>query len=198
VDICHQTAPNWLGRAKDRRVLLKVLIATVMVAGVTAVALETTSHNRPVLQAGTFEPVTVRHAPARAARTRDGRQTARAKVKSLGTDPRAEAGTFQAGYLSAISGSATGATTGGRSPFVYFFLGDRYLGTDTTKGSVEADPVASDGTTVTVQYPLYRATDALCCATGGNALVRFRLKDSKLIPLDPIPTYPADNTAPAH
>ena len=61
------------------------------------------------------------------------------------------------------------------------------MGNDTAEPSLSLDVAGSDATTVTLRYRLYRASDSLCCPTGGSARVRFRLAGGKVRPLDRIP-----------
>lgn len=71
----------------------------------------------------------------------------------------------------------------------FFFLGDRYLGTDTLQPS--AAPLAlvsQDGTTIVLRYLLFRPTDPDCCPSGGSTTVRFYWGGERLVPLDPIPS----------
>jgi LppP/LprE lipoprotein len=70
---------------------------------------------------------------------------------------------------------------------VFFFLGGRYLGTDTSEPS-EGIRIAWAGTsTVGVEYTIWKKSDAHCCPTGGHRLVRYHWTGTKLVPLDPIP-----------
>ncbi len=115
-----------------------------------------------------------------------GRATAAAKVTSLGWDSDTEVGSFAPGYLSAFGAHHQGSING-RCDYVFFFLGDRYLGTDVASCSELSRAVSSDGGTVRVEYPLYRDNDAGCCPSGGSAFVRFHWNGQRLAPLDPIP-----------
>jgi hypothetical protein len=69
----------------------------------------------------------------------------------------------------------------------FFFLGDRYLGTDTKEPSAKLKVVSQGDTEVAIAYPLYRKNDPLCCPGGGQRVVHFVLDNGKLQPLDPIP-----------
>jgi hypothetical protein len=68
----------------------------------------------------------------------------------------------------------------------FFFVGGRYLGTDTSDDSANIRVAAESPTRVTLAYALYGPDDALCCP-GGTAIVRYEWNGSKLLPLDPIP-----------
>jgi hypothetical protein len=69
----------------------------------------------------------------------------------------------------------------------FFFVNNRYLGTDTSAPSAALRVVAQSDTEVTLAYPLYRNGDALCCPAGGHTNVRFQLDNGRLTPLDQIP-----------
>ena len=68
----------------------------------------------------------------------------------------------------------------------FFFLGSRYLGTDTKQPSATVTVVSQGDTEVTLEYPLYRRGEQLS-SPSGQATVRFQLNDGKLTALDPIP-----------
>lgn len=69
----------------------------------------------------------------------------------------------------------------------FFFVGGRYIGTDTSQPSATIRVVSQSDTEVTLAYPLYRANDALCCPSGGEAKVGFQLNNGRLTPLQAIP-----------
>ena len=69
----------------------------------------------------------------------------------------------------------------------FFFLSDRYLGTDTSLPSARISLAAQSDTTVTVEYTLYRRRDPLVAPTGGSAAVRYQWNGKRLVPRDPIP-----------
>jgi hypothetical protein len=69
----------------------------------------------------------------------------------------------------------------------FFFVGGRYIGTDTSEPSAGVKVVGQSDTEVTLAYPLYRAHDPLCCPGGGQATVRFQLNNGRLVALNPIP-----------
>lgn len=80
----------------------------------------------------------------------------------------------------------------GHGQQAFFFVNNSYIGTDAKVPSASVKVVAQSDTEVTLAYPLYRASDPLCCPGGGQATVRFQLNNGKLTPLDPIP--PASST----
>ncbi len=83
-----------------------------------------------------------------------------------------------------------GTRTGAADPYnerAFFFLGNHYLGTDSTEPSASVNVVGQSDTEVTLTYALYRTHDSLCCPSGGLATVHFQLDNGQLVPLDPIP-----------
>jgi hypothetical protein len=93
--------------------------------------------------------------------------------------------------LRVLVGTRAGSSDGyGQQAF--FFVDDRYIGTDAKEPSATVTVLSQSGTEVTLAYPLYRDGDPLSSPSGGRATVRFQLDDGKLTPLDPIP--PASST----
>jgi hypothetical protein len=93
--------------------------------------------------------------------------------------------------LQVLVGTRTGSGDGyGQQAF--FFLDGHYLGTDTKEPSAKLKVVSQSDTEVAISYPLYRSSDPLCCAGGGQRVVHFQLNDGKLAAMDPIP--PAHST----
>ena len=81
-------------------------------------------------------------------------------------------------YLGICTGSADG-----KCQKVFFFVGTRYLGTDTSADSPEILGVASDGAqTIGVTYANYRAQDPLCCPSGAPVKIDYRWNGTRLIP----------------
>lgn len=102
---------------------------------------------------------------------------------------------YTAGNLSDYRANQTlrvliGTRTGAADPYnerAFFFLGNHYLGTDSTEPSATVKVAGQSDTEVTLTYALYRAHDSLCCPSGGYATVHFQLNNGQLVPLDPIP-----------
>ena len=94
--------------------------------------------------------------------------------------------------LRVLIGTRTGSADG-YNQLAFFFLDNRYLGTDSTQPSASIRVVSQSDTEVAVAYALYRSHDPLCCSSGGQATVRFQLDNGQLVPLDPIP--PADSSS---
>src|SRR5262249_26854915 len=64
--------------------------------------------------------------------------------------------------LRVLIGTRTGSADGyGQQAF--FFVGDRYIGTDAKEPSAKVKVVSQSETEVTLAYPLYRKNDPLCC-----------------------------------
>jgi hypothetical protein len=68
----------------------------------------------------------------------------------------------------------------------FFFVGGRYIGTDTSDDSAQVRVDGQTGSTVTLAYAIYGKNDALCCP-GSTDRVRYQWNGSRLVPLDPIP-----------
>lgn len=88
--------------------------------------------------------------------------------------------------LRVLVGTRTGSGDG-YIQSAFFFVDGRYIGTDSSAPSAALKVVSQSDTEVTLAYTLYRPADALCCARGGEAHVRFQLNNGKLVALDPIP-----------
>lgn len=89
--------------------------------------------------------------------------------------------------LHALVGTSSGSADGANQ-HVFFFDGDRYLGTDTLNPSAALSVVSQTDTIVIVRYRLFRPRDAQCCPSGGTADVRFSWDGQRLTPLDSIPS----------
>jgi hypothetical protein len=74
----------------------------------------------------------------------------------------------------------------------FFFLGPRYLGTDTKNESAGINYAGQSDLTVSLTYALYRPDDANCCPTGGEKTVRYQWSGERLVPLDGIPSDSLD------
>jgi hypothetical protein len=69
----------------------------------------------------------------------------------------------------------------------FFFVGGRYIGTDTNDLSASMRIASQSDTTVGLTYALYGPRDALCCPHR-FATVRYHWNGTRLVPLDPIPS----------
>ncbi len=88
--------------------------------------------------------------------------------------------------LRVLVGTRTGSSDGYNQQ-AFFFIGARFIGTDTKEPSATVKVIAQSDTEVTLAYPLYRKGDPLSDPSGGQATVRFQLDNGKLTALDPIP-----------
>jgi hypothetical protein len=82
----------------------------------------------------------------------------------------------------------------GRDQRIWFFAGKHFVGTDARGSSGSIVGLWRDLNTIAFVYVLYRPQDALCCATGGGAIVRYRWTGKRVVRLDPLPP----RTASAH
>lgn len=88
--------------------------------------------------------------------------------------------------LRVLIGTRTGSADG-YNQRAFFFLGNHYLGTDSSQPSASLRVLSQSDTEVAIAYGLYRSHDPLCCPSGGQTTVRFQLNNGQLVPLDPIP-----------
>lgn len=116
----------------------------------------------------------------------EGLDQALAVVKAHGFDASDTSEYHPAQTLRVLIGTHRGPA-GGATQQAFFFVGGRFLGTDTSAPSGEVKVVGQSDTEVTLAYSMYRPHDKPCCATGGEAKVRFQLDNGRLAPLDPIP-----------
>jgi LppP/LprE lipoprotein len=150
----------------------------------------TTTQPRTSSSQSTSTPTTTRSAPepafTEAEHHTEGLAAAAAVLRGKGFAPVRAADYHPNQALQVLVGVRSGSGDGyGQQAF--FFVNGRYIGTDTSQPSAAVSVVKQDDTEVTVAYPLYRASDPLCCPGGGHARVRFQLNNGKLVPLDPIP-----------
>jgi hypothetical protein len=76
--------------------------------------------------------------------------------------------------------------SGGHEQRAFFFVDERFIGTDASEPSASLKVLSQGETRLTLGYGLYRSGDSLCCPSG-EASVRFQLNDGRLQALDPIP-----------
>jgi LppP/LprE lipoprotein len=74
-----------------------------------------------------------------------------------------------------------------RTQQAFFFVGDRFIGTDTADPSAGISVAGQSGDEVTLAYELYKPSDALCCPSGGMAQVAYRWTGTRLQPQGAIP-----------
>ncbi len=79
-----------------------------------------------------------------------------------------------------------------RQELAFFFVGDRFIGTDTKSPSAQIAVAAQADGAVTLRYGLYRPSDPVDAPSGGSATVAYRWTGSRLVPQDPIPSAAPD------
>jgi hypothetical protein len=157
----------------------------------TATTPASTTPAQTTTSGGTTAPSTTRTAPepafAQQEAHAEGVSGAAALVRSRGYTPNDTSEYHEDQTLRVLVGTRTGSADGyGQQAF--FFVGGRYIGTDTKEPSATVKVVSQSDTEVTLAYPLYRKNDPLCCPGGGQATVRFQLNNGKLTPVGTIPT----------
>jgi hypothetical protein len=121
----------------------------------------------------------------------EGLSGAVAVVRAHGFTPNTTSDYRTGQTLRVLTATRTGSGDG-YAQQAFFFVGNRYIGTDTSQPSAGVKVVAQSDTEVTLAYPLYRPHDPLCCPGGGQATVHFQLNNGHLVPLGTIP--PASST----
>lgn len=76
--------------------------------------------------------------------------------------------------------------SGGHDQRAFFFVDERFIGTDASQPSASLKVLSQGETKLTLGYGLYRSGDSPCCPSS-EASVRFQLNDGRLQALDPIP-----------
>lgn len=69
----------------------------------------------------------------------------------------------------------------------FFFVGDRFIGTDTRDPSGRIAVTAQEDDAITLSYGLYRLSDSIEMPSGGDAEVTYTWDGSRLTPQQPIP-----------
>jgi LppP/LprE lipoprotein len=122
----------------------------------------------------------------------EGTAGAAAIVRSHGYTPNNTSEYHPTQTLSVLIGTRTGSSDGyGQQAF--FFLGGKYIGTDTKEPSATVKVISQSDTKITLAYPLYHKSDPLSSPSGGQTNVTFELNDGKLTPTGPIP--PANSSS---
>jgi LppP/LprE lipoprotein len=139
---------------------------------------------------GAAAPSTTRTAPepafAQGETHAEGVSAAASLLRARGYTPNETSQYHPNQTLRVLLGTRTGSGDGyGQQAF--FFLGGRYIGTDTKEPSATIKVVSQNDTEVTLAYPLYRNNDPLSTPSGGQAIVRFQLNNGKLTPIGTIP-----------
>ncbi len=122
----------------------------------------------------------------------EGVASAAEVVRSHGYTPNNTSEYHPTQTLSVLIGTRTESSDGyGQQAF--FFLGGKYIGTDTKEPSASVKVISQSDTKITLAYSLYRKNDPLSSPSGGQANVTFELDDGKLTPTGPIP--PANSSS---
>jgi hypothetical protein len=139
-------------------------------------------------QSSTAQTTRTATAPAFTKETSGGGGLAQAVavVKAHGYTPSDTSSYHPNQTLQVLMAIRTGSADG-YAQQAFFFVDGRYIGTDTSTPSAGIKLVSQGDTEATLAYRLYRPSDPLCCARGGEATVRFQLNNGRLVPLDPIP-----------
>ncbi|HTZ06730.1 MAG TPA: LppP/LprE family lipoprotein [Gaiellaceae bacterium] len=111
-----------------------------------------------------------------------------------GTSPHDSTMWMSGWTFNALLGDCGGGD--GHDQHVWFFVGGSLVGTDAPRSSAEIIGLWRNDRTMAFLYVLYRPRDALCCATGGGAVVRFRLDGRRVVALDPLPPRAASSARP--
>lgn len=85
------------------------------------------------------------------------------------------------GTLYAWSGVCSGSADG-YCQKVFFFIGTRYLGTDTARSSILTAVRAAGPQNIDVTYPNYAPQDPLCCPSGTPVTITYHWNGTRLIP----------------
>ena len=97
-------------------------------------------------------------------------------------------------HFNALYGDCGGGD--GHEQRIWFFRDARFVGHDAGRSSGDIMGLWGDVNTLAFLYVLYRPTDAMCCATGGGAIVRYRWEDGRVVRLDPLPPRTASKARP--
>ncbi len=116
----------------------------------------------------------------------EGISGAAAVVRAKGFTPNDTAEYHSSQTLRVLVGTRTGSGDG-YGQLAFFFVGDRYIGTDAKEPSATIRVLSQSDTEVALAYPLYRKGDPLSTPSGGQATVRFQLNNGKLTPVGHIP-----------
>src|SRR5439155_13074538 len=152
--------------------------ASTAAQGTSTTRTAPTAPARPQGSGGTSAQTKTRSAPepafAQPQTGAEGVHAAAAVLRAHGFTPKSTSDYHSGQTLRVLLGTRTGSADGyGQEAF--FFVNGRYIGTDTREPSAKLRVVAQGDTEVTLAYPLYRAREPLCCPSGGQARVTFRL-----------------------
>lgn len=139
---------------------------------------------------GTPAPSTTHTAPEPAFTQQEakaeGVSAAAELVRSRGYTPNDTSQYHAQQTLRVLVGTRTGSANGYEQQ-AFFFVGGRYIGTDTKVPSATVNVISQSATEVALAYPLYKPNDPTGAPSGGQTTVRFALNNGKLTPLGTIP-----------
>lgn len=111
-----------------------------------------------------------------------------------GTTPTATVKTTSGDTLTAWITTAT-QSQDGHNHLVFFFLNGKYIGTDTTKPSLEITSAKAAGNGIAVTYPVYKKSDSFANPTGTSVTITYTWNGSKLVANKVYPKqFQANNT----
>lgn len=90
--------------------------------------------------------------------------------------------------LKVLIGVARRGPRGSRLELAFFFVGARFIGTDTSDPSGSIAVLAQDGGSVTLSYGLYGPADAIDAPSAGSATVTYSWTGARLVPQGAIPS----------
>jgi LppP/LprE lipoprotein len=146
-----------------------------------------TTTTAPSESGGTSSPSTTRTAPTPAFVHTEGgsasASSAAAVVREHGFTPNDTSEYHPNQTLRVLIGTRTGSAEQSEEQ-AFFFVDERYIGTDSKQPSAQIHVVNQSDTEVTLAYSLSSPSGA----PAGQADVRFQLDNGQLTPLDPIPS----------
>ena len=113
--------------------------------------------------------------------------SATAVVKKRGFTPDDPREYVRDHTLRVLIATRTGSADG-YAKQAFFFVGGRFIGTDTSDETATMNVASQEDTTVALSYRLYRKNDPFCCPSGGERIVHYHWNGSRLVPEDPIPS----------
>ncbi len=170
---------------------------TTSTASTATTTTQTSTTPAPTSTAGgAAAPSTTRTAPepafAQPETHAEGASGAAAVLKARGYTPNETSQYHPSQTLRVLVGTRTGSSDG-YDQQAFFFVGSRFIGTDTKQASATVKVIAQSDTEITLAYPLYRKNDPLASPSGGQASVHFQLNNGKLTALEPIPPANSSN-----
>lgn len=162
--------------------------ATTPSPATTTAETTTTPTTTSTLETTTQQTVTTRTAsePEFVEHHVEGLAGASAKVRSLGYTPVDESQYHPHQTLRVLVGARDGVA-GGYQQLAFFFIGNRYIGTDVKVPSAKISIASQGESEVTVVYPLYRAGESACCPAS-TTNVTFALENGHLMAQQTIPS----------